>query len=45
MLPLSFFNNLEYNLKTISVDKILDIMGFPSNWYDIVEIEKKELFN
>src|SRR5574344_1137141 len=30
--------NLEYNLKSIPVDKILDAMGFPKNWEDIVDI-------
>ena len=29
-------NNLEYNLKTIPVLKILDRMGFPENWKDIL---------
>lgn len=32
-------NNLEYNLKSISIDKILDRMGFPPNWKDIACIE------
>ena len=32
-------NNLEYNLKSISIDKVLDRMGFPSNWKDIAGIE------
>lgn len=32
-------NNLEYNLKTISIDKVLDRMGFPPNWKDIAGIE------
>lgn len=30
--------NLEYNLKTIPVSKVLDTMGFPLNWKDIVDI-------
>ena len=37
-------NNLEYNLKTIPINKILDRMGFPENWYTIVDINKKEIF-
>ena len=38
-------DNLEYNLKTISINKILDRMGFPKNWKDIVDISKNDLFN
>ena len=37
-------DNLEYNLKTIPINKILDRMGFPENWYTIVDINKKEIF-
>lgn len=37
-------NNLEYNLRTIPVNKILDRMGFPDNWKDIQNISKRELF-
>ena len=33
--------NLEYNLKTIPIVKILDRMGFPENWKDIVELKKE----
>ena len=32
-------NNLEYNLKSISIDKVLDRMGFPPNWKEIADIE------
>jgi len=32
-------NNLDYNLRSISIDKVLDRMGFPSNWKDIACIE------
>ncbi len=32
-------DNLDYNLKTIEIDKVLDRMGFPSNWKDIANIE------
>lgn len=37
-------DNLEYNLRTIPINKILDRMGFPDNWMDIAELEKEELF-
>lgn len=37
-------DNLEYNLRTIPVGKVLDRMGFPDNWMDIADIEKEELF-
>ena len=37
-------NNLEYNLRTIPINKILDRMGFPDNWKDIQNISKRELF-
>jgi len=33
-------DNLEYNLKTISIDKILNIMGFPENWKELSTIER-----
>lgn len=35
-------DNLEYNLHSIKIDKILDQMGFPLNWKDIVDIERRE---
>lgn len=31
---------LNYNLKTIKIDKILDRMGFPLNWKDLAKIER-----
>lgn len=34
-------DNLEYNLKTISIDRVLDKMGFPDNWTQLVNITKK----
>lgn len=37
-------DNLEYNLKTIPIDKILDRMGLPSNWIEIKDIKKEDLF-
>ena len=33
-------DNLEYNLKSISIDKVLNEMGFPKNWKEIVDIER-----
>ena len=38
-------NNLEYNLKVIPINKVLDRMGFPDNWTDIKEIKKGENFD
>ena len=32
-------NNLEYNLKSISIDKVLDRMGFPENWEELIHIK------
>ena len=37
-------NDLEHNLRSIPVAKVLDKMGFPDNWMDIQNITKKELF-
>lgn len=33
-------SNLEYNLNIISIDKILNIMGFPENWKELSTIER-----
>ena len=33
---------LNYNLKTIEIEKILDRMGFPLNWKDIANIERSK---
>ena len=33
--------NLKLNLKTIEVEKVLDRMGFPYNWNEIANIEKR----
>ena len=33
-------NNLEINLKSIPVNKIMDQMGFPENWKEIANIER-----
>lgn len=35
--------NLEYNLHTIGIDKVLDRMGFPKNWENIKNIEMERL--
>ena len=37
-------DDLSNSLKSISIDKVLDRMGFPKNWEDIRNITKKELF-
>ena len=34
-------NNLQYNLKTIPIEKVLDRMGFPENWHQLTNITKK----
>ena len=34
-------NNLEYNLHTIEIGKVLDRMGFPLNWETLKNIEKR----
>ncbi len=36
-------DNLEYNLKSIPIEKVLDRMGFPSNWKAIADIERQAL--
>lgn len=33
--------NLSINLHSITIDKVLDRMGFPSNWKEIANIEKR----
>ena len=35
-------NNLKMNIKVIPIEKILDRMGFPVNWEEIIELEKNE---
>ena len=35
-------DNLSINIKSIPIDKILDRMGFPTNWEDIIELDKNE---
>ena len=34
---------LNYNLHTISINKVLEKMGFPLNWEDIRKIERSKL--
>ena len=36
------FKNLELNIKSVPMAKIYDRMGFPTNWEDIIEIDKEE---
>ena len=38
-------NTLDYNLKTISIDTILNKMGFPKNWKDLANIERSVITN
>lgn len=35
------FDNLSYNIKTIPIEKVMDRMGFPKNWEEIANIDKK----
>ena len=37
-------NNLEFNLRSIPINKVLDRMGFPDDWAQIKNVTKKELF-
>lgn len=34
--------NLKLNLKSISIEKVLDRMGFPNNWEELIEMDKNE---
>ena len=36
--------NLEFNLKSIPINKIKDRMGFPENWKSILDIKKEDIF-
>lgn len=40
----AILNDLDFNLKSIPIGKILDRMGFPENWKDLQEVNKRELF-
>ena len=33
-------NALNYNINTIKIEKVLNRMGFPLNWKDIMNIER-----
>lgn len=33
-------NTLDYNLKTVKIDDVLDRMGFPNNWKELANIER-----
>ena len=33
-------NTLDYNLKTIKIDDVLNRMGFPNNWKELANIER-----
>lgn len=35
---------LDNKLKSIEINKILDCMGFPKNWKELKDIDKKEIF-
>ena len=35
--------NLEYNLHSIKIEKILDRMGFPSNYMQLANIERSDI--
>ena len=34
-------SSLNYNLYTIKIEKVYDRIGFPSNWKDIMNIERR----
>ena len=36
-------DNLDYNLHSIKIDKILDKMGFPSNYMELANIERRDV--
>ncbi len=36
--------DLNYNLRSIPINKVLDEMGFPENWHEIRNITKEDLF-
>ena len=39
------FRTLDYNLKTIKVEAVLNKMGFPYNWKDLANIERSVVEN
>jgi len=34
-------NSLNYNLYTINIDKVYKRIGFPDNWKDLMNIERR----
>ena len=36
-------DNLDYNLHSIKIDKILDRMGFPVNYMELANIERRDV--
>ena len=36
------FKNLDMNIKSITIEKVYDRMGFPVNWKDIIDIYKED---
>lgn len=36
-------SNLEFNIKSIPINKVLNEMGFPENWKDIASIRKRKI--
>ena len=38
-------DNLEYNLHSIKIDKILERMGFPKNYLELANIERRDVDN
>ena len=38
-------DNLEYNLHSIKIDKILNRMGFPSNYMELANIERRDVID
>ena len=38
-------DNLEYNLHSIKIDKILEKMGFPKNYMELANIERRDVDN
>lgn len=41
----NIIETLNYNLHTITIDKVLNRMGFPLNWQDLANIERSSIDN
>ena len=41
----NIIETLNYNLHTITIDKVLERMGFPINWQDLANIERSSIHN